>query len=89
MKSSTWSSGYGMDVFVKNNCAATRQGWTVEFDLPAGTTVSSSWSSVRVQSGQHLTFTPVGWNASVAPGAEQGFGFNAAGTGQPTALTVR
>ncbi|MGW2398170.1 cellulose binding domain-containing protein [Kitasatospora sp. NPDC001664] len=89
VKSSTWSSGYGMDVFVKNNCAAARQGWTVEFDLPAGTTVSSSWSAVRTQSGQHYTFTNVGWNGTIAPGAEQGFGFNAAGTGLPTALTAR
>lgn len=78
-----------MDVFVKNNCAAARQGWTVEFDLPAGTTVSSSWSAVRTQSGQHYTFTNVGWNGTIAPGAEQGFGFNAAGTGLPTALTAR
>ncbi|MER5865011.1 cellulose binding domain-containing protein [Kitasatospora sp. NPDC002040] len=89
VKGSGWSSGYGMDVFVKNNCATKSTSWTVEFDLPAGTTVSSSWSSTRTQSGQHYKFVNVSYNGAIAPGQETGFGFNAAGLGLPSDLTAR
>lgn len=89
VKTSTWTSGYGMDVFVKNNCAAQTLSWTVEFDLPAGTTVSSSWSSTRTSSGQHHRFVNVTFNGDINPGQEEDFGFNAAGQGLPINLTVR
>jgi len=89
VQTSVWSTGYGMDVFIKNNCAAPTLTWTVEFDLPAGTTVSSSWSSVRTQTGQHYRFTPASFNGDINPGQEEDFGFNAAGTGLPLHLTAR
>src|SRR5688500_5421306 len=56
-RTSTWDSGYGADIVVRNGGDATATGWTVEFDLPAGTTVSSSWSAVRTSTGNHHTFT--------------------------------
>lgn len=89
VKQSTWSTGYGMDVFIKNNCATATTAWRVEFDLPAGTTVSSSWSSVRTSSGQHHTFTNVAYNGDIAPGQEESFGFNAAGTANPYNITAQ
>jgi hypothetical protein len=89
VQTSVWSTGYGMDVFIKNSCSAPTTTWTVEFDLPTGTRVSSSWSSVRAQSGQHYTFTPVAYNGDLAPGQEESFGFNAAGTGLPVNPAVR
>ena len=44
--------------------AATRRasGWVVEFDLPAGSTVSSSWESTRTSTGQHHRFANASWN---------------------------
>jgi hypothetical protein len=78
-----------MNVFVKNNCAAPSTTWNVQFDLPTGTAVSSSWSSSRTQSGQHFTFTNVSYNGAIASGQEQSFGFNATGLGLPADLTVR
>src|SRR5687767_3214397 len=69
VQTSTWSSGYGADVIVSNGgTAAATTSWVVEFDLPAGTTVSSSWSSVRTQTGQHYRFTNVSYNGDIAPG---------------------
>ncbi len=87
-QTSVWNGGYGADVVVTNGCAAATTAWTVEFDLPSGTTVSSSWSSVRTSSGQHHRFTNAGFNGAVKPGASAGFGFNAAGAGLPTGCTV-
>ncbi|GAA1416348.1 cellulose binding domain-containing protein [Catellatospora coxensis] len=85
---SVWATGYGADVTITNTGDAPATGWTVAFDLPTGTTVSSSWSSVRAQSGQRYSFTNVSWNGTVNPGASQTFGFNAAGIGTPAGCTV-
>ncbi|MCM1969765.1 cellulose binding domain-containing protein [Streptomyces sp. G1] len=82
-QTSVWDSGYGADVAVTNSGDAAATGWKVEFDLPAGTTVSSHWSANKAQSGQHFTFTNVNWNGDIAPGGSKGFGFNAAGLGMP------
>ncbi|MET7402040.1 cellulose binding domain-containing protein [Dactylosporangium sp. NPDC005572] len=83
VQTSTWSTGYGADYVITNRCTTATTSWTVEFDLPAGTTVSSSWSSVRTRSGQHYTFTNVSYNGDIAPGKSEDFGFNASGTGLP------
>ncbi|GGM02859.1 cellulose binding domain-containing protein [Dactylosporangium sucinum] len=82
-QTSTWSSGYGADYVITNRCTTATTSWTVEFDLPAGTTVSNSWSSVRTRNGQHYTFTNVSYNGDIAPGKSEDFGFNASGTGLP------
>ncbi|GAA4459711.1 cellulose binding domain-containing protein [Phytohabitans houttuyneae] len=82
-RTSTWSTGYGADYVITNNCTSATTTWKVEFDLPAGTTVSSSWSSVRTRDGQHYTFTNATYNGDINPGASEEFGFNASGTGLP------
>ena len=87
-KTSTWSTGYGADYTLTNRCTTDTTGWRVEFDLPSGTTVSSSWSSVRTSSGQHHTFTNVSYNGTIKPGRSTSFGFNAAGTGLPANCRV-
>jgi hypothetical protein len=87
-RTSTWNTGYGADYVITNTGEAAATGWTVEFDLPAGSTVTSSWSSVRTSSGNHHRFTNVSWNGVVAPGATVSFGFNAAALGVPLACTI-
>jgi cellulose binding protein with CBM2 domain len=87
-QTSVWSSGYGADLIIRNTGDAAATGWAVEFDLPAGTTVSSSWSSVRTSSGSHYRFTNASWNGTVAPGATVSFGYNAANLGLPLNCTV-
>jgi len=85
---STWTGGYGGQYLIANRGDAASTGWAVEFDLPAGSRVSSSWSSVRTQTGQHYRFTNAGFNGDIAPGASEDFGFNVAGTGTPTNCTI-
>jgi hypothetical protein len=82
-KTSVWSTGYGARYTITNGCASAVTAWTVEFDLPAGTSVASSWSSVRTSTGQHHRFTNATYNGDIAPGATEDFGFNAGGTGSP------
>ena len=87
-RTSTWNSGYGADYVITNTGDAPATGWTVEFDLPAGTTVTSSWSAVRVSTGNHHSFTNVSWNGAVAAGGTVSFGFNVAALGVPRACTI-
>ena len=87
-QTSVWDSGYGADIVIANSGDAAVTSWAVEFDLPAGTTVSSSWSSVRTSSGSHYRFTNASWNGKIAPGATTSFGFNAANLGVPVNCTV-
>ncbi|WP_433350360.1 cellulose binding domain-containing protein [Micromonospora sp. CA-111912] len=88
VKASTWPGGYGADYVLTNGGTAAVTTWTVEFDLPTGTSVSNSWSSVRTQSGQHYRFTNAGYNGTIAPGGSESFGFNVSGAGNPTNCTV-
>ncbi|GLY40723.1 hypothetical protein Amsp01_067460 [Amycolatopsis sp. NBRC 101858] len=87
-KTSVWTGGYGGGYTIANRGDAPASGWTVEFDLPAGTSVSSSWSSVKTQAGQHYKFTNASFNGTVKPGATANFGFNVAGSGLPSGCTV-
>jgi chitinase len=80
---SQWSSGYTAAVTVRNPGTTPINGWRVEFDLPAGTTVSNAWNVALARSGAHYTLTPASWNAVIAPGGSATAGFVAAGTGKP------
>jgi len=88
VQTSVWSTGYGADYILSNSGDAASTTWVVEFDLPAGSRVTSSWSSVRTQTGQHYRFTNAGYNGDIAPGASESFGFNVSGLGGPTGCTV-
>ncbi|MFC9254225.1 cellulose binding domain-containing protein [Amycolatopsis thailandensis] len=88
VRKSVWDSGYGGGFTVTNTCSAAVGSWAVEFDLPAGTSVTSSWSSVLTKTGQHYRFGNATHNGSVKPGGTATFGFNAAGQGLPVACTI-
>ncbi|GIE28111.1 hypothetical protein Ait01nite_011560 [Actinoplanes italicus] len=87
-QTSVWNTGYGADVVIANSGDAAASGWTVEFDLPAGTTVSRAWSATMTANGNHYRFTNLGWNGTVAPGATVSFGFNAVNGGLPSNCTL-
>ncbi|MFE9824952.1 cellulase family glycosylhydrolase [Streptomyces sp. NPDC005791] len=87
-RTSAWDSGYGAAVAITNDAATAANGWTVEFDLPAGTNISSQWSTVMTRQGQRYTFTNVSYNGGLDPGRTASFGFNASGLGLPFNCTV-
>ncbi|MEV4316904.1 cellulose binding domain-containing protein [Actinocrispum sp. NPDC049592] len=87
-QTSVWDSGYGATYTITNRGDTASNGWTLEFDLPSGTTVTNSWSSNRTQTGQHYKFTNASHNGVIAPGANKNFGFNAAGLGTPLNCTL-
>ncbi|MFE9478665.1 glycosyl hydrolase family 18 protein [Streptomyces spororaveus] len=82
-KVSDWGSGFEGKWVVKNTGTTTLSSWTVEWDYPAGTSVTSAWDATVTSSGTHWTAKNVGWNGTLAPGASASFGFNGAGGGAP------
>ncbi|MEW9532680.1 glycosyl hydrolase family 18 protein [Microbispora sp. NPDC049125] len=71
---SDWGSGFQGKYTVKAGSSAL-SGWTVEIDVPSGTTISSAWDATMTRSGNHYTFANASWNGAVAAGASTTFGF--------------
>ncbi|MBE1487246.1 chitinase [Plantactinospora soyae] len=88
VKTSDWGSGWEGKYTITNGGASTINGWSVAFDLPAGTTMGSYWDALLTSSGQRHTFTNRSWNGSLAPGASVSFGFLATGSGSPANCTL-
>src|SRR5947207_11994947 len=56
--SSADNGSWWLDKYVvANPTAASITGWTIEFDLPAGVTMSNAWNGNATTSGSHVTVT--------------------------------
>ncbi|MEW2368202.1 cellulose binding domain-containing protein [Streptomyces sp. NPDC006656] len=86
--SSSWSGGYTGQYVITNGTGGAQSGWTLEFDLPAGTRIDSLWNGAHTADGQHITVKPANWNRELAPGASVTVGFVASGTGTPGSPTA-
>ncbi|AZP20450.1 chitinase [Streptomyces aquilus] len=82
-KTQDWGTGFEGKWTVKNTGDTTLSSWTVEWDYPSGTSVTSAWDADVTSSGTHWTAKNKSWNGTLAPGASVSFGFNGAGTGSP------
>ncbi|MDW4903444.1 cellulose binding domain-containing protein, partial [Streptomyces californicus] len=83
-KASDWGSGFEGKWTVKNTGTTTLSTWSVEWDFPANTKVTSAWDATVTNSANHWTAKNLGWNGTLAPGASVSFGFNGSGTGAPS-----
>ncbi|MFI9527374.1 cellulase family glycosylhydrolase [Micromonospora rosaria] len=83
-----WGGGYEARFTVRNDTGATITSWRVEFDLPAGSTLGSSWDALHASTGNRHTFTNRSWNGTLAAGASTTFGFVVTGSGTPANCTV-
>ncbi|MFE4970411.1 glycosyl hydrolase family 18 protein [Streptomyces sp. NPDC056660] len=83
-KTSDWGTGFGGQWTVKNTGTTSISSWTVEWDYPSGTSVTSAWDADVTSSGTHWTAKNKSYNGSIAPGASVSFGFNGAGSGSPS-----
>ncbi|MFI9797651.1 glycosyl hydrolase family 18 protein [Streptomyces sp. NPDC052302] len=83
-KPQDWGTGFEGKWTVKNTGTTTLSSWTVEWDFPSGTSVTSAWDADVTSSGTHWTAKNKSWNGSLAPGASVSFGFNGSGSGSPS-----
>lgn len=74
-RTSGWTGGYTAQYVVTNDTDKAKSGWTLEFDLPAGTKLSSLWNGEHTVSGNHVTVTPSSWDKELAPGKSVTIGF--------------
>lgn len=84
-----WGTGHQVNVKVTNSGSAPVNGWTLEFDLPAGDTISSSWDADVTRAGNHYTAKAKSWAGPLAPGASFTWGYVATGPFKaPTACSI-
>ncbi|MEU6418002.1 glycosyl hydrolase family 18 protein [Streptomyces spiralis] len=60
----SWTGTYT----VKNGTSAAVNGWTLEFDLPAGVTITSDMYGTHTTSGSHVTALPAYYNSTIPAG---------------------
>ncbi|WP_282699301.1 cellulose binding domain-containing protein [Streptomyces sp. CC219B] len=88
-RTSDWSTGYTAQYVVTNNSGAAKTDWTLEFDLPPGTKLSSLWNAESSVSGAHVTVKPAAWDKDgLAAGESVTVGFVVNGTGDPTGCLI-
>ncbi|MGW2474610.1 glycoside hydrolase family 18 protein [Streptomyces sp. NPDC001665] len=80
-RTSGWTGGYTGQYVVTNDTGSAKTDWTLEFDLPAGTKLSSLWNGEQTVSGNHVTVRPASWNKQLAAGESVTVGFVAASDG--------
>ncbi|WP_282693384.1 glycoside hydrolase family 18 chitinase [Streptomyces sp. CC208A] len=87
-KTQDWGTGFEGKWTVKNTGTTTLTSWTLEWDYPSGTRVTSAWDATVTNSGDHWTAKNVGWNGTLAPGASVSFGYNGTGPGAPSGCKI-
>ncbi|MGW7818504.1 glycosyl hydrolase family 18 protein [Streptomyces puniciscabiei] len=83
-KTSDWGTGFGGQWTIKNTGSSSISSWTVEWDFPSGTSVTSAWDADVTSSGTHWTAKNKSYDGTIAPGASVSFGFNGSGPGSPS-----
>ena len=79
-KSNDWGSGFVGGYTIKNNGSTTVNGWRLEFDLPAGASMTGAWNATMTSSGSHYVLTAASWNQVIPAGATASVGFQVAYT---------
>ncbi|MFF3911256.1 glycosyl hydrolase family 18 protein [Streptomyces sp. NPDC001848] len=83
-KTQDWGTGFEGKWTVQNTGSTTISSWTIEWDFPSGTSVTSAWDADVTNSGTHWTARNKSYNGTLAPGASVSFGFNGTGSGAPS-----
>ncbi|MFC7548410.1 glycosyl hydrolase family 18 protein [Plantactinospora sp. GCM10030261] len=76
---SDWGTGHEVRVTVTNGSTSPLGTWRIEFDLPAGTTISSSWDADVTRNGNRYVAVPKSWAGPLGPGASVSWGYIGSG----------
>ncbi|MFC3575562.1 glycoside hydrolase family 18 chitinase [Streptomyces yaanensis] len=83
-KTQDWGTGFEGKWTVTNSGSTSISSWTIEWDFPSGTSVTSAWDADVTNSGTHWIAKNKSYNGTLAPGASVSFGFNGSGSGAPS-----
>jgi len=81
---SSWSGGFQASIVVAATSGGQLNGWTLNFALPSGETLASTWGGTFTQSGQNVTVTNAPYNGVIKQGSPLTIGFTANSTGTGT-----
>jgi len=87
---SDWGSGHEGKVTVTNGTDASVATWSIDFTLPAGTSISSSWDADITSLGANsYRATKKSWAGALAPGSSAIWGYIGTGAFKaPSACTI-
>ncbi|GAA0905965.1 glycosyl hydrolase family 18 protein [Virgisporangium aurantiacum] len=87
---SDWGSGHEGKVTVTNGTDASVATWSIDFTLPAGTSISSSWDADITSLGANsYRATKKSWAGALAPGSSAVWGYIGTGAFKaPSACTI-
>ncbi|PZF95080.1 cellulose binding domain-containing protein, partial [Micromonospora deserti] len=74
-----WGTGHETRVTITNGSDASVSTWRIEFDLPSGTSIGSSWDADVTRTGDHYVAVKKSWAGPLAPGASFSWGYNGTG----------
>jgi hypothetical protein len=86
-----WTGGFTANVTIANTGTAAINGWTLTFSFPGDQKVTNAWNATVTQNGTSVTAANLAYNASIAPGGNQSFGFQGTwtiGNASPTVFAV-
>ncbi len=73
---SQWATGYCSTALIRNVGGTTATWWTLTFQVPAGVTITQSWSGSVTRNGATVTVQPYTWGSVISPGQTRSdFGF--------------
>jgi hypothetical protein len=88
---SDWGNGYTGQYTITNGGTTAVAGWTLAFDLPGGTSLSSLWDGSYKDDAGQVSVTSDSWDAAIAPGKSVLVGFVTKSSGQaaqPAGCTI-
>ncbi|MEU9559160.1 GH12 family glycosyl hydrolase domain-containing protein [Streptomyces fumanus] len=86
-----WSGGFTADVTIANTGSAPVENWQLAFTLPSGQRITQAWNASVTPSSGAVTASGQGYNARIAAGGSQTFGFQGTYSGtfvKPSAFTL-
>ncbi|WP_091195693.1 lytic polysaccharide monooxygenase [Micromonospora narathiwatensis] len=84
----SWQGGFQAEVTIMNHSSQTYSGWTANWTLPSGQSISQLWNGNLSTSGSSVTVTNVSYNGTIAPEGTTTFGFLASSSGTNSLPTV-
>ncbi|KUL41603.1 esterase [Actinoplanes awajinensis subsp. mycoplanecinus] len=84
---SSWNTGLTASLTVTNTGATAINGWTLDFTLPAGQSITSGWNATYAPATGRVNATNVAYNAAIPANGSIGIGFQAGHTGAVGAPT--
>lgn len=88
---SMWGNGYVGQYTLTNAGGSPLTGWTLAFQLPSGTKITSLWNGVNEAETGRVTVRNASWDGTVKPGQSVTVGFETSAAGQagpPSGCTI-